>query len=119
MLVDVELELGISTVFWVVSSRLYTRAELLVDVELVLKVVTSAGAANSSERENESTTCEVSTTVVRNCEFTKPGVGTVLLDLRDWHVNKLYCGVLLHTFMWKLFDNLINLFLYPLHNLNL
>ena len=40
LLVDVELE--------------------LVDVELVLRVDTSAGAANSSERENEPKTCEAS-----------------------------------------------------------
>ena len=41
-LVDVELELGISIVFWIVSSRLHTGAELLVDVELVLRVICEA-----------------------------------------------------------------------------
>ena len=30
----------------------------------------AAGAANSSEREYESTTCEASTAVIGNCEFT-------------------------------------------------
>ena len=40
--VDVELELGISIVFWIVSSRLHTRAELLVDVELVLRGICEA-----------------------------------------------------------------------------
>ena len=73
LLVDVELELGISTVFWVVSAalrtRLHTGAALLVDVELVFRVVTSAGAANSSERGNYPTTCEASS--VRICGFSK------------------------------------------------
>jgi len=41
----------------------------LVDVELVWKVVSSSGAANSSER--ESTTCETSTAGKGNCEFTE------------------------------------------------
>ena len=64
-----ELQLGISIVFWVVSSRLHTGAELLVDVELVLRVVISASVTNSSETENESTT---STAVRGNGDVTKP-----------------------------------------------
>ena len=47
------------------------------------------------------------------------GDGTLHVGLRDWHVHNLFGGELLHMLMWKHFDGLNNLFLYPLHNLNL
>ena len=55
----------------------------------------------------------------RNWRVHQIGDGTLLLGLRDWHVHNLFGGELLHTLMWKHFDGVNNLFLYPLHNLNL
>ena len=46
------------------------------------------------------------------------GNSTLLLDLKNLHVHNLYCGVLLHTLLWKHLNGLNNLFLCPLHNLN-
>ena len=65
LLVDVELELGISTGFWA-DSVVHMRSAA------GRRGAHFGGAAKSSERGNEPTTCEASTAVKGNCGFTKP-----------------------------------------------